>query len=50
MPIEVGKRVKIGADMSDDGRYRGEHVGWSELGNVSVDENTGDIMVFAMAA
>ena len=26
-PIIVGKRVKIDADMSDDGRYRGEHVG-----------------------
>lgn len=47
-PIEVGARVDIGADMSDDGRYKGEHVGWTELGNVTVDENTGDIMVFAM--
>jgi len=47
-PIVVGERVRIGADMSDDGRYRGEHVGWSELGNVCVDETTGDIMVFAM--
>jgi len=47
-PIVVGERVAIGADMSDDGRYKGEHVGWSELGNVTVDENTGDIMVFAM--
>ena len=47
-PIVVGKRVAIGADMSDDGRYKGEHVGWSELGNVTVDESTGDIMVFAM--
>ena len=46
-PITVGKRVKIDADMSDDGRYKGEHVGWSELANVTVDENTGDIMVFA---
>ena len=46
-PIAVGNRVKISADMSDDGRYKGEHVGWSELGNVTVDENTGDIMVFA---
>ena len=46
-PIVVGKRVKIGADMSDDGRYKGEHVGWSELANVTIDENTGDIMVFA---
>ncbi|MHC4740859.1 MAG: exo-alpha-sialidase [Planctomycetota bacterium] len=46
-PIEVGKRVKIDADMSDDGRYKGEHVGWSELANVTVDEDTGDILVFA---
>jgi len=46
-PIAVGKRVKIDGDMSDDGRYKGEHVGWSELANVTVDENTGDIMVFA---
>ena len=46
-PIVVGKRVKINADMSDDGRYRGEHVGWSELANVTIDEHTGDIMVFA---
>lgn len=45
--IEVGKRVKIDGDMSDDGRYKGEHVGWSALGNTCVDENTGDIMVFA---
>ena len=47
-PVVVGARVSIGADMSDDGRYKGEHVGWSELGNVCVDETTGDIMVFAM--
>lgn len=46
-PIVVGSRVKIDADMSDDGRYRGEHVGWSELANVTIDESTGDIMVFA---
>ncbi len=45
-PIVVGKRLKIDGDMSDDGRYRGPHVGWSELGTVVVDENTGDIMVF----
>jgi len=45
-PVLVGKRVKIDADMSDGGRYRGPHVGWSSLGNVAVDENTGDIMVF----
>jgi sialidase-1 len=47
-PIVVGDRVGIGSDMSDDGRYKGEHVGWSELGNVVVDETTGEIMVFAM--
>ena len=47
-PIAVGDRVRIGSDMSDDGRYKGEHVGWSELGNVVVDETTGEIMVFAM--
>ncbi|MCH2064213.1 MAG: glycoside hydrolase [Roseibacillus sp.] len=47
-PIVVGERVRIGTDMSDGGRYKGEHVGWSELGNVCVDETSGDIMVFAM--
>ena len=46
-PINVGKRSKIDGDMSDDGRYKGEHVGWSELANVTVDEKSGDIMVFA---
>ena len=46
-PIVVGKRVKINADMSVDVRYCGEHVGWSELANVTIDEHTGDIMVFA---
>lgn len=45
--IVVGKMVKIGHDMSDDGRYRGPTVGWSEAGNVLVDENTGDVMIFA---
>lgn len=45
--IEVGRRVKIDDDMSDDGRYKGEHVQYSGLGSVIVDENTGDIMVFA---
>ena len=47
-PIVVGERVPIGADMSDDGRYKGEHVGWSELGSGGVDEMSGEIMVFAM--
>ncbi|MEM7234443.1 MAG: LamG-like jellyroll fold domain-containing protein [Planctomycetota bacterium] len=46
-PIVVGKRVKIDGDMSDDGRYRGPHIGWSELGSSIVDESTGDILVFA---
>ena len=45
--IEVGKMVKIDGDMSDDGRYRGPTVGWSEVGNVTVDETNGDVMVFA---
>lgn len=45
--IVVGKMVKVDGDMSDDGRYRGPSVGWADLGNVIVDENTGDIMVFA---
>ena len=44
--IEVGKMVKIDGDMSDDGRYRGPTVGWSEVGNVTIDETNGDIMVF----
>ena len=33
--------------MSDDGRYKGEHVGWTELANVVINENNGDVMVFA---
>ncbi len=45
--LVVGKRVDLGADMSDDGRYKGDHVGWSELANVTVDETSGDILVFA---
>lgn len=45
--IEVGRPVEIKEDMSDDGRYKGAHVQWSEPGTVVVDENTGDIMVFA---
>ena len=45
--ILVGKAVEMDGDMSDDGRYKGPHVQWSELGTVVVDENTGDIMVFA---
>ena len=42
----VGNRIKIEDDMSDDGRYKGDHVGWTELANVTVDENTGDVMAF----
>ena len=45
--LVVGKRVNLNADMSDDGRYRGDHVGWSELANVTVDETSGDVLVFA---
>ena len=45
--IEVGRWVKIDRDMSDGGRYTGEQVGWSSLGSTIVDENTGDVMVFA---
>jgi sialidase-1 len=45
--VVVGKMVKLKEDMSDDGRYRRPTTGWSEVGNVIVDENTGDIMVFA---
>jgi sialidase-1 len=45
--IEVGRPVKIEEDMSDGGRYKGPQIGWTELGNTIVDENTGDIMVFA---
>ena len=43
----VGKRIKIADDMSDDGRYKGDHVGWTELANVVINENNGDVMVFA---
>ena len=45
--IEVGRPVKIKEDMSDGGRYKGPQIGWTELGNTIVDENTGDIMVFS---
>ncbi|MHC4740860.1 MAG: sialidase family protein [Planctomycetota bacterium] len=45
--IEVGRPVRIKEDMSDDGRYKGAHVQWTELGSTFVDENSGDIMVFA---
>jgi sialidase-1 len=41
---KVGETVKVAGDMSDDGRY--PHNEWTHLGNVTVDETTGDIMVF----
>lgn len=47
--IELGKRVKIDEDMSDDGRYKGKFIQLSQLGTHVVDENTGDIIVFANA-
>jgi len=47
-PIEVGKQVRINEDMSDDGRYSGPRTKFSCLGSTIVDENTGDIMVFAV--
>ena len=41
---KVGDMVKVDGDMSDDGRYPNNN--WAGLGNVMVDEVTGDIMVF----
>ena len=41
---KVGDAVKVDGDMSDDGRYPNNN--WAHLGNVTVDETTGDIMVF----
>jgi len=41
---KVGDMVKVDGDMSDDGRYPNNN--WAGLGNVMVDEITGDIMVF----
>ena len=41
---KVGDMVKVDGDMSDDGRYPKNN--WAGLGNVMVDEVTGDIMVF----
>ena len=41
---KVGDMVKVDGDMSDDGRYPNNN--WAGLGNVVVDEITGDIMVF----
>ena len=41
---KVGDMVKVDGDMSDDGRYPNNN--WAGLGNVVVDEVTGDIMVF----
>lgn len=45
-PVMVGELVKIEGDTFDDGRYTKSHYGRSILGNVIVDENNGDIMVF----
>ncbi len=44
--IRVGELVAIEGDTFDDGRYTDSHLGKSILGNVIVDETTGDIMVF----
>ncbi|MDC0066240.1 MAG: exo-alpha-sialidase [Verrucomicrobiales bacterium] len=41
---KVGNMIKVDGDMSDDGRYPNNN--WTGLGNVMVDEVTGDIMVF----
>lgn len=41
---KVGETVKVDGDMSDAGRY--PHNNWTHLGNVMVDEVTGDVMVF----
>lgn len=41
---KVGDTVKVDGDMSDAGRYPNNN--WTHLGNVTVDETTGDIMVF----
>ncbi|MBI24867.1 MAG: glycosyl hydrolase [Roseibacillus sp.] len=41
---KVGATTKVDGDMSDDGRYPNNN--WTNLGNVMVDEGTGDIMVF----
>ena len=41
---KVGDAVKVDGDMSDAGRYPNNN--WTHLGNVTVDETTGDIMVF----
>ena len=43
----VGKLIKIEGDTLDDGRYWNSRIGGeSILGNVIVDETTGDVMVF----
>ncbi len=41
---KVGDMIQVDGDMSDDGRYPNNN--WTNLGNVMVDEATGDIMVF----
>lgn len=45
-PVTVGELVEIEGDTFDDGRYNDWHHGRSILGNVIVDESTGNIMVF----
>jgi len=45
--IEVGRPIKLEEDMSDGGRYKGPRIGWTGLGSALVDENSGDVMVFA---
>ena len=45
-PITVGDLVEIEGDTFDDGRYNDWHHGRSILGNIIVDETTGDVMVF----
>ena len=50
--IEVGKRVKLDGDMSDGGLIKAEkckYLGYTKVGNVILDENTGDIMVIPTA-
>ena len=45
-PVTVGELVEIEGDTFDDGRYDDMHYGRSVLGNVVVDQSTGDVMVF----
>jgi len=45
-PVTVGDLVEIEGDTFDDERYNSWHHGRSIIGNVIVDESSGDIMVF----